>query len=66
MIKDLEERLRDIVIRKTQKELSRLNKLSEFEKVLDSKLDHNAYLTYAIPNYEGFVSKALEEAEREV
>jgi hypothetical protein len=66
LIQDWEERLDTIVTRQIVEELERRGKLDELNKVLDSDIDRDVYLTYVIPNYSAFLRNAAVEAKKEI
>jgi len=67
IVRDYSERLEAIVIRQIRAELERIEKLHEFEMLLDNaNSDCDAYLARTIPGFELFMKKALANARDEI
>jgi hypothetical protein len=66
MFKDWEERLERIVYYQIIDEVEKLGKKQEFDLVLDSDIDPDVYLTNTIPDYSGFLIKAVMVAKTKI
>jgi hypothetical protein len=69
MVKEYRERLESIFNRMVGKELDRLGKAKEFERVLNTNTsvdDIVVYLRRTIPNYATFLHHAITETKKEV